>query len=79
LGKGEALEALRMHMDAIQYLDKALVIEPNNSYALLIKGITLNETGNPKEAIENLGKVLEIDPNNYFAYKLKLKLENRTE
>ena len=68
-----------MHKDAIKYLDKALAIDPNNAYALMIKGITLNETGNNKAAIENLDKVLEIEPDNSFAYKLRLELENRTE
>ena len=37
-----------MHKDAIEYLDKALAMDPNNAYALMIKGITLNETGNRK-------------------------------
>src|SRR5688500_16391765 len=53
--------------EAIQYLDKALQIEPNNTNALINKGGALSNLEKYDETIQNFDKVLDIDPNNVDA------------
>ena len=50
-------------IEAIKYYDKALAIDPNDTYALNNKGYALSELGNFIEAIKYYDKALAIDPN----------------
>jgi tetratricopeptide (TPR) repeat protein len=52
---------------AIKYYDKALAIDPNDTYALDNKGIDLDALGNHTGAIEYFDQVLFIDPHNVIA------------
>ena len=51
------------HDEAIQYLDKALQVDPNNTHALGNKGGALSSLGKYDEAIPYFDKALQIDPN----------------
>ena len=48
--KGVGLAKLGKYNDAISLLDQALVIEPNNTNALIDKGSTLRVIGKSNEA-----------------------------
>jgi tetratricopeptide (TPR) repeat protein len=61
-----ALEQGR-YEEAIEYLDQALAIEPNNFGALTNKGVALDNLGRYQEAIEYYDRVLAIDPNDLYA------------
>ena len=50
------------YTQAIQYYDKALVIDPNDKHALDGKGNALYNQGNNKLAIQYYDKALAIDP-----------------
>jgi tetratricopeptide (TPR) repeat protein len=52
------------HKEALQYLDKALELDPNNVFAISNKGFALHNMGKHKEALQYLDKALELDPNN---------------
>jgi tetratricopeptide (TPR) repeat protein len=62
LDKGLALENLRNYTGAIVYFDKALAIDPNDTYALDNKGISLYNLRNYTGAIVYFDKALAIDP-----------------
>jgi tetratricopeptide (TPR) repeat protein len=62
-GKGDALYYQEKYDQAIQYYDKALAIDPNDTYALSSKGYALDGLGKYEEAIEYYDKALAIDPN----------------
>ena len=62
-GKGDALYYQEKYDQAIQYYDKALAIDPNDTYALSSKGYALDGLGKYEEAIEYYDKGLAIDPN----------------
>ena len=49
-------------MGAIEYIDKALAIQPNDTYALIGKGTALGRLGNFTGAILYYDKALTIDP-----------------
>ena len=49
--------------EAIQYYDKALQIDPNDTVALNNKGVALSDLDRYDEAIQNYDKALQIDPN----------------
>ncbi|MGC2681174.1 MAG: tetratricopeptide repeat protein, partial [Candidatus Nitrosopolaris sp.] len=55
------------HTGAIQYFDKALAIQPNDTYLLDITGMALNKLGNYTGAIQYFDKALAIDPNDEAA------------
>ncbi|MGC1932213.1 MAG: tetratricopeptide repeat protein, partial [Candidatus Nitrosopolaris sp.] len=65
--KGDALINLGNYTQAIQYLDKALAIDPKFEDALFDKGDALNYLGNYTQAIQYLDKALAIDPNDKLA------------
>jgi tetratricopeptide (TPR) repeat protein len=56
------LAALGNYTGAIEYYDKALTIQPNDSYALDNKGLALDNLGNHTGAIEYYDKALTINP-----------------
>lgn len=51
--------------------DKALAIDPNYAYALIGKGVSLDNLGRPEEAITYYDKALAIDPNDVNALNSK--------
>ena len=53
-----ALDNLGNYTGAIEYFDKALTIQPNDTYALDNIGMALNHRGNYTEAIEYFDKAL---------------------
>lgn len=57
----------------------ALAIDPDNSDALFVKGLTFYNIGNATGAREFLDKVLEIQPDNFYVSSLRIRLDNRTE
>jgi tetratricopeptide (TPR) repeat protein len=63
IDNGNALYNQSNYIQAIQYFDKALAIEPNNDDALYDKGAALNQLGNYTQAIPYLDKALAIEPN----------------
>jgi tetratricopeptide (TPR) repeat protein len=72
----EAIEQGR-YEEAIEYLDRALTIEPNHVLALTSMGGALVGLGKYQEAIEYLDRALTIEPNNINAlYNKGLALHN---
>ncbi len=61
--KGNALVDLGMYLQAIQYYDKALDIDPSNKYTIYNKGNALERLGNHTQAIQYFDKAISIDPN----------------
>jgi tetratricopeptide (TPR) repeat protein len=64
--KGDALDSLGKHAQAIQYFDKALSIDPKFEYALSYKGGSLSNLGNYTGAIAYFNKALAINPHDKF-------------
>ncbi len=60
--KGVGLITLGHSEDALQYLNKALVINPHSSFAWSHKGGALLDLGRMEEALLALDKALEINP-----------------
>ena len=58
--------------EALDYYDKALAIEPNNSIILTNKADTLVYLNQLSSAIENYDKALAIEPNNTYAFENKM-------
>jgi tetratricopeptide (TPR) repeat protein len=71
INKGLALAHLGNYIQAIQYYDKALDIDPNNVDALYNKGNALDNLGNHTQAISYYNKVLDINPNDSDALNNK--------
>jgi tetratricopeptide (TPR) repeat protein len=69
--KGNTLIEQRNYTQGLRYFDKALVIDPNDKYALEGKGYALYNLGNYTEAIQSLDKALSIDPNDELAQSNK--------
>ena len=61
------LNNLGNYTGAIEFYDKALAIQPNDTYTLNSKGAALSNLGNHTGAIEFYNKTLTIDPKNTFA------------
>jgi tetratricopeptide (TPR) repeat protein len=55
---GLALDKSGSYTGAILYFDKALAIQPNNTYLLDLRGIALNNLGNYTGAIQYFDKAL---------------------
>lgn len=64
LVKRGGLRNLERYEEALELLDKALALDPENSDALHNKGVVLFSLGQREEAIELLDKAIEIDPEN---------------
>jgi tetratricopeptide (TPR) repeat protein len=60
--KGVALYNQGNYTEAIKYYDKALAIQPNNTYPLYYKALALDSLGNHTGALEYYDKVLAMDP-----------------
>jgi tetratricopeptide (TPR) repeat protein len=69
----KALDLVRQknYTEAIPYMDSALVINPNNTRLLDVKGITLSESRNYIEAIYTFDKVLAINSSDVTALNNK--------
>lgn len=52
---------------ALQWLERALVVEPANLAALLLKGTIALETGKPEHAVEALSRAVTAYPKDYTA------------
>jgi len=65
--KGDALLGGGNYTQAIQYLDKALAIDPKFEFALYDKGDDLYNLGNYTQAIQYLYQALAIDPNDKYS------------
>ena len=52
VGKGESVLALHMYEEAIDYFDRALMIDPRNIDAWILKGKALNALSRDEEAEE---------------------------
>jgi uncharacterized protein len=75
--KALALGRLGNFTGAIEYIDKALAIQPNDTYALIGKGTALGRLGNFTGAILYYDKALAIQPNDTYALTSKgLALDN---
>jgi len=62
---GRVLYNLQNYTGALQYLDKALRIDPSHVYALEWKGVILYEIGHYREALPFFNKALELNPSIY--------------
>jgi tetratricopeptide (TPR) repeat protein len=72
-----SLYDIRNYTGVIEYYDKALAINPNDTNALNGKGLTLDQLGKYKEAIAYFNKALAINPNDTNAlYNKALALSN---
>jgi tetratricopeptide (TPR) repeat protein len=76
IDKAVALDKLGDHAEALDYIGKALVIDPKNTYALN-KAVALNNLGNYTGAILYYNKTLAIDPKNTFALTNKAAILDR--
>jgi len=65
--QADVLDSQGNHAQAIQYLDKALAIDPNDEDALVGKGLALKNEGNYTQAIPLFDKALAIDPKDKVA------------
>jgi len=70
---GGALKKLGRFKEAIQYYDKALAIDPNDSVVLHNKGRALSEQGKFVEAIQLYDLSLSINPDNLIVLDDKSK------
>jgi tetratricopeptide (TPR) repeat protein len=59
------------YQEAIEYLDRALAIEPYDPSILSSKGLALAHLGRYEEAIEYYDRALAIQPNNVYALNNK--------
>jgi len=60
---------------ALQLIEQALALDPNNAEAYVLKGIGLSQTGQPAAATEALKRAVDLDPNNAKAeYNLAVHL-----
>src|SRR5215213_9380027 len=65
--KAKSLANLGNYTEAIQYYDKILSMDPDNTEALHGKGLSLSTLGNHTEGIKYYDKILSMDPNNVDA------------
>ncbi len=56
---------------ALAYADKALAIDPNNTYSLILKGDAMFNLGDINGVIEHYDRILAIDPSNGMAHNSK--------
>jgi superkiller protein 3 len=56
------LKKLGRYEEALQAIDKALELNPDNSYAWNNKGIALRNLGRHEEALQAYDKALELNP-----------------
>jgi len=66
-----ALSKLGNEQEAIEWLDKALAVKPDDYDALRTKGVALSKSGNEQEAIEWFDKALAVKPDDYDALRNK--------
>ena len=69
--KDIALEELGKHDEAIKAFDKAIEINPQDSYAWDGKGIALWKLDKYDEAIKAFDKAIEIDPHDSLGWTIK--------
>ncbi len=62
---GDALGRLYHHSDALQALEKALVLQPDFAQAWHRKGMLLRDRGSLQEALEAFQKEIEVSPMQY--------------
>jgi tetratricopeptide (TPR) repeat protein len=69
--EGNVLMDSGKYDEALGYYNKALNIDPKNSYAWYNKGMALCLLGKYKEAMEYYDKAIEIDPDNGMTWYAK--------
>jgi tetratricopeptide (TPR) repeat protein len=74
--KGNALYALENYTGAVLYYDKALAIQPNDTYTLDGKGADLKKLGNYTGAVFYYNKALARDPKDTFALTNKAAIHD---
>jgi tetratricopeptide (TPR) repeat protein len=62
---------MKKYEEAVEYCDKAIMLEPNYVYALNYKGKILYNLGRYAEALKYYDEVLRIDPINHRAVYYK--------
>jgi tetratricopeptide (TPR) repeat protein len=62
----------RQHEEAVSELERALVLDPNDSSIYQGMGIVLNYSGKPKEAVDFLNRGMRLDPHNPARYLIFL-------
>jgi tetratricopeptide (TPR) repeat protein len=70
-GKGNILDNMGRHYEAIKCFDKATEIDSSNDLAWYNKGLCLVNLKEYDEAIRCLDRVLSRDSNNYYAWNVK--------
>jgi len=78
LKTARVLKEMEEYEEALQELNKALVVKPGSLAFLKEKAFILNRMKRYDEAMETYGKVNEISPNDPFVQKEILRLRSRT-
>jgi len=68
IGEANKLASQKKHFEAIDVLDKALSIDPNNISAYEAKGMIARKQGMQNAAIEAYENVIELDPKKASGY-----------
>lgn len=69
--KGAALTILGKYEEAIECIDNALKLSPNNEVALVNKGTALSRLGRHKEALKCYNEAIRVNPNYEVAWNNK--------
>ncbi len=75
--RGQIHAALKEHDRAIEQLDKAIKLEPENDFALVRMAVVKNNQGNNSEALKYLDKALIINPKSKWALLWKGKIQGQ--
>ncbi|NVM52238.1 MAG: tetratricopeptide repeat protein [Candidatus Helarchaeota archaeon] len=70
------MSVLKRYEDALEYYDKALLIDPNYSRAWYNKACVESLRNNKQESINYLKKVIELDENIIEKAKLEADFDN---
>ena len=63
IGKAKAMRRLDDFVGVMDALERVLVVEPNNMYAMRERGVTLGIQGRYKEGMDSLNKALALESN----------------
>jgi tetratricopeptide (TPR) repeat protein len=64
LSRAKAFNDLRRYEEALQDLNRALELDPNNTQALGLRGNTYLTMKRYEQALRDLNRALQLDPNN---------------
>ncbi|MEI0701468.1 tetratricopeptide repeat protein [Brachyspira intermedia] len=65
--RGYTENYLEHYVEAIKDYNKAIELDPNNSYIYYNRGVSKENLTQYKDALKDYKKALELDPNNGYA------------